>query len=242
MKTGSLICIFLIISVLSCNVSNDKVVHGDGKLKQELRTTTAFQQLEVSGTVPVLLAQGEFQPVKLEGDENLLPYIELVQNGDQLIIRNKKGYQIKDDNNSLKVTVTVPTLTYIKVSGASGLTGATKFISEKNLQVNLSGVGNLELETGTPELDASITGAGSLNLRGQTKKLVLDLSGVGNAACAGLQAEDATVNVSGTGNADIMVSGKLNARITGIGSIHYKGEPKTLNQEVSGMGSIKKME
>ncbi|MEJ0081399.1 MAG: DUF2807 domain-containing protein [Puia sp.] len=54
------------------------------------------------------MIQGDLKPVKLEGDENILTYIEVIQEGERITIKTKEGINLVPSGD-LKVYVTSPT-------------------------------------------------------------------------------------------------------------------------------------
>ena len=66
------------------------------------------------------------------------------------------------------------------------------------------------------------------------------MSGAGNVSAGDLKAKDVDVTMSGAGNANVYASNKLDATISGAGSVTYAGDPPTVNKNVSGIGSIAK--
>ena len=53
-----------------------------------------------------------------------------------------------------------------------------------------------------------------------------------------LESATARVSVSGSGQADVVVSEELDASVSGSGAIRYSGGPSRVREEVSGSGSV----
>ena len=51
-------------------------IEGNGKLKKESREMTSYTAVASSGSWDVMIAYGESNTIQVEGDENLLNYIE----------------------------------------------------------------------------------------------------------------------------------------------------------------------
>src|SRR5580658_3939914 len=73
--------------IASCDGILGKRIHGDGNIRTEDRPVSNFKNVEVSGAAKVMVSQDDHFSVKVEGDENLLPYIEVIQQGDKVIVR-----------------------------------------------------------------------------------------------------------------------------------------------------------
>jgi hypothetical protein len=70
----------------------------------------------------------------------------------------------------------------------------------------------------------------------------MDLSGASDIFAYDLVSESYDLEISGAGNAQINVSKRIHAEISGAGSVKYKGSPTEVDQSVSGAGSIKKVQ
>ena len=223
----------------SCRHIWGKAVRGNGNIQTEERNVSSFKNVEVSGAINVYVSQGDFKPVKIEGDENLLKYIEISQEGDRLIVRDKPGYDLKPTGD-MRIYVTAPLYHEIEVSGACDIIGQSKISNPENIQLKASGAGDIKMELDAPKISAEITGSGSIDLKGQARDVVLELSGAGHAHCYDLLSENTKVEISGAGSAEVYASMKLDAEVSGAGSVNYRGNATTVNQHVSGVGSVHK--
>ncbi len=225
----------------SCNPFWGKRVRGNGIIKTEDRSVSTFKNVEVSGAINVFVSQGDIKPVKIEGDENLLQYIEVLQEGDKIIVRTRHGFNLKPSGD-MRIYVTAPVFNDIDVSGACDITGLAKINNPEDLALHVSGAGDIKMEVDAPGLKAEVSGSGSINLKGQTKDVELELTGAGHAHCYELLAENTKVDITGAGDAEVYASVKLDAEVSGAGSVSYKGNAANVNQHVSGAGSVKKVE
>ncbi len=223
----------------SCSRLFGKRVRGDGNIQTQERTVASFKNVEVSGSIKVYVSQGALQPVKIETDENLLKYIEVEQEGDQISIREKPGFNL-EPSADLKVMVTSPVYNKIEVSGACDIIGQSKLTNPEDLELHVSGAGDITMEADAPSISAEISGSGSINLKGQTRTTDLELSGAAQAHCFDLLSETTKVNISGAGDAQVYASVKLEAEVSGAGMVTYKGNAASVNQNVSGAGTVKK--
>ena len=223
----------------SCMFTDGKRIKGNGTITKEQRTVTSFKKVEVRGNIDVYLVQGEIKPVEIEGDENLIQYVELEQTGNKLVIKSKQGYNL-DPSGDMKIYVTAPEFENIEVSGACNIYSQAKINNDNNLDLSVSGAGDIKMEVDAPKIDITLTGAGKVNLKGETKSFKLDLSGASTAHCYELLSEDTEVDISGAGSAEVYASVKLDAEVSGAGSIKYKGNAKDVKQHVSGAGSVSK--
>ena len=239
MKKHVWILVGLAMMIGSCRNFWGRRIRGNGNIKTEERSVSSFKSVEASGAIKVYVSQGSASPVKIEGDENLLPYVEVAQEEDLIIIRQREGINL-DPTGDIRVYLTSPEYKSIEVSGASDIIGQNKISNTENLELHTSGVGNIKMEVDAPKISADISGVGSIDLTGQTKDLDLDLSGAGHAHCFDLMAENTKVTMSGVGSAEVYCSVRLDAEVSGAGSVRYKGSATNINQNISGVGSVKK--
>ena len=224
----------------SCRHIFGKTVRGNGHTTTEDRSVSSFKNVSVSGAAKVYVSQGDKHAVKLEGDENLLKYIEVVNEGDVVKVRTKPGYNL-DPTEDLKVYVTAPVYNNIEASGACDIIGQTKIINPEDLRLDVTGAGKINMEVNAPRLKAEVSGSGTINLKGETKDVDLDLTGAGHAHCYELMAENTKVDISGAGSAEVYASVKLDAEVSGAGHVSYKGNANEVHQNVTGAGSVSRV-
>ena len=219
----------------SCQGFMGKRVHGNGNIRTEDRQVSNFKNVEVGGAAKVLVSQGDHAGVKIETDENLLPFIEVIQEGDKVEIREKQGFNLKPTHD-IRIYVTAPVFRSIDASGACDIIGETKITNPESLEMHVSGAGDIKMDIDAPQLSAEVTGSGSVYLKGQTKEVSLDLTGAAHAHCYELLAENAKIEISGAGSAEVYASVKLDAEVSGAGSVKYKGNATDVSKHVSGAG------
>lgn len=72
-----------------------KIVKESGNIEIQDRMLASFNKIKVIGQGRVILSQNEKNSIKIEGDKNILPYIETEIKNDTLTIRPKKGLFLK---------------------------------------------------------------------------------------------------------------------------------------------------
>jgi hypothetical protein len=240
--TRIILLAFLIVSFSSsCYYIGGKRVKGNGNISTTERNVSDFDQVEVHGALDVYVTQGELRPVRIEGDENLLSYIEVEQHNNTIEVSTKKGYNLRP-TKKMKIYVTSPDYNKLEVSGACNINTENKLTLNNPLTLEVSGAGDINADVNAPKVEAEVSGSGNVNMKGETKNFELRISGAGDAKCYDLLTETAKVNISGAGSAQVYASVELDAHVSGAGSIKYKGNAPKVNQQVSGAGSVKKAE
>ncbi|MBS1918913.1 MAG: DUF2807 domain-containing protein [Bacteroidetes bacterium] len=236
-----LILSFLSVVVLSsCWNVFGKRIHGDGAIKTENRDITGYNSIDASGDFDVYVKQDSVSSVKIETDENLLRYIIIRTEGNILKIYPRSNYNLRP-SGSIKVYVSGPEFKHFEASGACDYYTENKISSTDNISIDLSGSCDAKMELNAPKISAEISGSGSVTLKGETKELSVDGSGSSDFKCFDLMAENVSIVITGSGDADVFASVKLNVDVSGSGSVQYKGNA-TVNQRVRGSGSVKKVD
>ena len=226
------------IVLASCGFGGDRI-DGNGSVTTQERTVSAFDEVEVGGNFKVYVIQGELKPVRIEGDQNLLEYIEFEETGDELKSRTRSGVNLHPTGD-MKIYLTSPNFKSIQASGASDILSEGKINNDSDIKINVSGAGTIRMNIDAPAIESGISGSGNIELTGETKDLALRISGAGGAKCFDMKAENTKVEISGAGDADVFASVRLEASVSGAGNVSYKGDPKTVDQHVSGAGSVSK--
>lgn len=230
-----LISILIVISIFtSCNIT---CIQGKGNIVKNERKTPAFNAIDISGAVNVILFQDSLTSVYVEADENLQQYIIAKVENNKLIIETKKSLCATKEIN---VYISSPSIENIDLSGAVDVKSMNK-LTPSTLELNLSGACELKLDLLVQNLDIDCSGAVKLMLTGTAVNTKLDGSGASEVEAYDLLTENFSISSSGAGEAKVNVSKKLDVDISGAGTVLYKGSP-VVNQEISGAGSIKKAE
>lgn len=224
----------------SCSQLFGKRVHGDGNITTQDRAVNNFKNVEVGGAAKLFVSQGDQHSVKVEVDENLQQYIEVFQEGNKVIIREKDDYNL-DPTGDIKIYVTSPVYNDIDVSGACDIIGQAPINNPENLQMHISGAGTMKMEINAPQITANVSGSGSVNLKGETKSVDIGLSGAADAHCYDLKSENTKVDISGAGSAEVYASVHLDVTVGGAGSVKYKGGGD-VSEHVGGAGSVHKVD
>jgi hypothetical protein len=221
----------------SCN-SSMSGIRGDGNVLKENRKVASFDGIDVSGAFKIFLKQGNVEEVIVEADANLLPVVRTEVVGNTLQIDTKKPVK---NATTMKVYITVKNLKMIDVSGAVDIQTEGR-ITVPELSIDASGASDSKMEIAVQKLSLDCSGASKMTFSGSATNVKMDLSGASDIFGFDMLAENYDLEISGAGNAQINVSKKLRADISGAATIKYRGSPSEIDQNVSGAGSIKKVQ
>ena len=235
----SFVCLALGSLVMTgCRFGPFHVVRGNGNVIQEDRSVGAFQSVEGNGFMNIYLTQGPTTSVRLEGESNVLKYIETRVEGGKLIVGTLHDINLTTSHD-LNVYVTLPKLTDVTLSGSGDIVGKNQLSSTDPIDVTLSGSGSATLDVDAPSVESTLNGSGKVTLQGQTKDLKVQIAGSADFFGNDLKSENAKVTIMGSGNAHVFSSVKLDVTIGGSGDVTYGGDP-ALSSNVYGSGSLKK--
>ena len=194
---------------------NEEAENGSGKTGSDKRVLKPFSHIEIAGSVDAEVNIGNTPSVLIQLDENLLDNIGTTVDGDTLHVTTKNSYRAKSPAKLI-------------ISSVKPLKG-----------IQHNGIGNILLNDviDHDSFEVDVTGMGNVQGRGTVDKLNVTVSGVGEARLEQLQAKDATVQLSGVGDAFVTVSGNLKAITNGTGKVHYRGNPK-IEHDGSGIGAV----
>lgn len=211
-------------------------ITGNGNIKTEKRNVSDFHGVKSGGSIDIEIKNGDAFAVSVEDDDNLLPYIITEVNDGILDVYYKSNTSINEDH--AKVYVTAPSLDKIVAAGSADIVANDILKNTKGIDLNVSGSGSIKGEVDAPAINISVFGSGNIDLTGRTKNFNGKVSGSGDLNCGKLQSENATIVVSGSGNAHIFSSVHLSAKVSGSGDVFYGGNPANPEINTSGSGSV----
>ena len=156
--------------------------------------------------------------MKAKGYANLLPYLKTTVENDVLSVRYENTSNVRNDNS--EVFITMPVLTGLSSGGSGDMHVTGEFSGNTNFDAHISGSADITVEKGSAE------------------NFVLHSSGSGSFGSFGFTSQNADIAISGSGEAKITVGQKLKVKINGSGSVYYKGNPATVDNDISGSGKV----
>lgn len=240
MKNILLFSVLALFVFTSCRQVFGKRIRGNGNVKTETRSAGQFSNINVSGNINVYVSQDSVSSLKVEADENLQEYIIIENDGGTLDIHSRSGYNLKPSKH-IKVYISNNDFEKFSASGACDIFTENRITGREAITINLSGASNVNMDVKAPRVEAKLSGAGNITLKGETRDFEADGSGSTDFKCFDLMAENTKVSLSGAGNAEVFASVKLDVHVSGAADVKYKGNA-TVSQQVTGAGSVKKVE
>jgi hypothetical protein len=217
---------------------------------------TDFTGINIGYAFDFEVTPSDTYKVSITAGENVLEHIDVHKDGSTLVIEvNDWFFQWF---SSPKVTITMPVLNELKLSGAAR-GSARGFKSSQDFDLQLSGATELDIamETGdfVSELsgasrvigsltatssDIELSGASRIELTGSGWNINLHGSGASNADLIGFAVNDADIEFSGASHASLDISGRVDVDLSGASSLEYTGNPTLGIIDITGASSMNK--
>ena len=186
---------------------------------------TGGDNLSVELPAEVVYVQGAEAGVTVTGAKSVVDRLRLengrlyLDDGEERVTIGWRNGELTgwSDNDDLRVTVTAPSVT----------------------RFDLSGSGRLKIrDYDQPSLTLDLSGSGEVEAEGRATTLSVDLSGSGEADLRDLAVRDATVGVTGSGEATVAPTGKADIDIAGSGDVYLTTRPAQITREITGSGDV----
>jgi hypothetical protein len=240
MKTSTWLLALLAVVFLvpSCVFLDDDdeffgCVDGSGPIVEQTLNIEEFESIRLDISADVYLEQGPEQIVKVSGQQNIINKLERD-------VRNDT-WEIEFDGcvfnyEGVVITITTPDLESISINSSGDVYGLGVF-SLDDLDININGSGDLEMDLEIDELNVSVNGSGDSSLGGYADLLDIDINASGEVEAFNLESRITTVRTSGSGDTKVFVTDDLKVVINGSGDVYYIGEPD-LDIDINGSGDV----
>lgn len=189
-------------------------------------------QLETSGDLAINVGDGE--SLTIEAGTNVVDGLTSDVVDGTLVLGGADGVWF---GGSIRYTLTIPSLDRIVLEGSGSASGSGVLTGDATVIVSGSGSATVT-DVRLTGLSTELSGSGAIRVTGASETLSVNISGSGDFDGSGLAAQEATVEVSGSGQARVDVSGTLTATVSGSGDVVYTGDPGVVHPSRSGSGEI----
>ncbi|MEL6846604.1 MAG: head GIN domain-containing protein, partial [Bacteroidota bacterium] len=175
---------FAASSMLSgCFLDDFPCVNADNVSGTETFTVNdPFVGLKLSFPGDVNITQDTAVSIVANGSQNLLDVIEVIVQDSILII---DADNICVLNSDVVFDISLPEVAYLAISG-SGSMVSTAPIQTQDIELKISGSGDLDLDLNADEIEGKISGSGDVALAGTSNDLDFKISGAGSVEAFGL--------------------------------------------------------
>jgi hypothetical protein len=262
MKRRIFIILLVLLIALStagcvCNGFGFGTVRGSRNVAEEERQVSQVTAVELDTFGDLYIEQGDRESLRIEAEDNLLPYLTTEVHNGTLIIGQRQNVRIVS-RKPVKFYLTVEELDAIELNGSGNIKAADleagRFsividgsgdlaMSELDadaLSVDINGSGNIEIEDLYADaIDVEIDGSGTLEIsNGEVEQQDITIDGSGDYRARDIESNEARIRINGSGSATVYVRDSLTVTIRGSGDIHYAGDP-AVDTTVSGSGDVR---
>ncbi len=235
--TGSFLLAFCLI--LTTAFAQDRI-KGNGHIIEKAYTVQSFDEIKIDGVFNIHLTQGNTESVRLSIDDNLLPYITVKNEGNQLIVKWEKAKNSSLNNVKSDLYITFKNLNELALNNV-GKSVTTNTLKLESLKLDINSVGETNLKLNCRKLEIDHNGVGSLVLEGAATKASIDCSGVGGLKAFDLVVDVLNLQCSGVGSAEVTAEKEISISASGVGGVRYRGDAKAVQLNASGIGRVKKV-
>jgi hypothetical protein len=227
------------LSILACQVGGLTGVRGSGNVVGEVREVSSFTGVALAGVGDLTIEVGERESLRIEAEDNLMPYLETEVRNGTLEIGVRDGVNL-NPTRPVRFYLTVEELDTIVLSGSGNIEAPD--LEAERFSVTISGSGEVKMgDLSADILNVTISGSGNLDIAsGRVGEQDIIISGSGEYQAGDLSSRSVEITISGSGNATIWATDSLNVRISGSGSVNYYGNPRT-TFSASGSGKVKSL-
>lgn len=235
MKKSAFLFLFVSICFAACK---NECIEDSGQHVDQKDTVKAFDKIEVSGAIILVLKQDSSYAIKAESDANLLQQLKIDVSGSKLIVKMKEGQYCGKD--SLHVEAGIGQLKELNVSGSVKVRSEGRIYADV-VKLSASGSNDIGLDLNAAGLTSTLDGVTTLTLSGQAGSHQLTISGNADVRAFDFTAGTYSIDVAGSAKANINVLNELNVKTEGSSDIHYKGNPQKVNEKKSGAATLERV-
>ena len=188
---------------------------GSGVAATQARSVPSFTGVDLAGENNVIVHVGASRSVIVHADSNLLGRVTTEVRSGSLVIGTTPGSL--NAKTPMSVALSLPSLDALTLNGDGNIT--------------VTGINGRSLTVALP-------GSGTIRAAGTTARLEVTVGGEGTALLSRLIARDANAALTGDGTIVLTATHRLDANVSGTGTILYGGNPPHVATTVSGTGTI----
>jgi len=208
---------------------------GSGFTIEEERDVAEFNSISTSSGINIILEQSDKQSVKIEAEENILPFIETNVRAGELIVKFSSGMLFMQTNKPVNCYISANDINSIKLSSSAAL--SCDDLNSDELSINMSSSASAQVNAEVKYLKINMSSSAILKISGEALKQDVSVSSSAKYLAEDLKSSECFVKSSSSAQAFINVSDELNAEASSSGQIKYTGSPNIISS-ISSAGSI----
>ena len=198
------------------------------------------KSIEAGSIYQIEVTEGNQKGVTIVCDSAYEEYLEVKYFQGELVLAMKPNMKMINNKEGIKVTLQMPTIEEIDLSGAAKLTASGSF-KTRELEIDLSGATSVKgLQISGSELSIDCSGASNLTITGDfSSSIEADVSGASKVTITG-NSRDLEIEASGASNVHVTGTHKFTeTSCSGASSITLEGSTGYFKSETSGASNLK---
>jgi len=233
-----ILVLFFVSLVTLTSYAQDRKIKGNGVVQDRNRRVQKYTKLVVEGDVMVEILNNPFKnTIQTSGDGNLHQLIQVSVENEVLTLKRKSGFEIVNQTEPLKVTLTTRDLTEITKTGDKGSITNMGAIEIAKLTLTNTGNGEMNLRVRVEDLVLNTENDAAITVEGNANTVKIDSKSSGDIMAKELSAFYTELNSSGSGNIYTNTVNGIDGSLNGSGNLYYR-VTKTVNVTENGEGKV----
>lgn len=236
-----LILSMIVVFLTSCKKENiNDCFSQPGKTIIEEREVSYFDDLEMYDNINVILVEGDDFTINVEGGENLIDAVKTEITDSTLVIRNTLICNwVRSYSTELTVIITAPALATIRYESSGDLITRGK-LNVESLAINVwGGAGTINMDVSSRWLGLALHyGTTDIHVKGTSSNTSIYANSFGPFYCSELISNNVYIKNFGTNDCHVFAHDILEAEISSVGNIFYKGNPRLVSCYDHGNGNL----
>lgn len=174
-----------------------------------------FEAIEIDANVALEVRRADTQSVRVATEADHFASLDIASRDGTLTIKHLRKHRARRRHTSVEIAV--PKLTALRISGV--VRGEVSDLDVDDFDLDFDGVGELRLSGRCGDADYSVSGVGEVDLS--------------DFRCLRVRA-----GVSGIGDVELYAGETIDLRVSGIGDVTVRGNPRVLGLKVNGIGDV----
>lgn len=192
-----------------------------------------FTKIYLEGAFKVILEQGNQSGLRIKTDEDNFKYIDVQSDAATLSLKIEKKHF---DFDELILYIRFKDLEKLVIEG--GVSLETKgYVDLKDFYLKVEGGATVKMNLKANNVKVIGEGGVKFEFDGIADELDASISGAGYLDAIDLKTRICDIKIEGIGAGSVYATETLNATISGIGKIRYKGDPH-LYKKIEGIGVV----
>jgi phage shock protein PspC (stress-responsive transcriptional regulator) len=218
-----------------CNPSSAEHINLSGYSYDYTDHGADITKISITTGMKVKIVKGNEFLVKAKGIDAKRD-LDVDYDGQTMHIRQRSHWGIVIEEVHPEVLIIIPKVESIRLNGSvdADITG----FDQGTLSIDASGASKCRVDVSVNKLEIEQKGASHLLLSGAAHTASIEMKGASRMNALNLEVETMDISLTGACDAEVFVTGNLDATAIGASNVRYKGNPAKVNEDSKGAGNI----